>query len=70
MTKTETVDLLRKMSEDERIKAYVWEAIEETFKVMSLADVPTAVEYAHGKSEHLRYMSVSHSAYADKMDEI
>lgn len=62
-------ELLRSNAELERDRAYIWEAIEETLKIINSSDVLTGAKYAGHKAEHLRDLANIHFAKADLLEE-
>lgn len=61
MNKEERINTLLEMADDERMKAYVWEAIEEALKVMNNYGVATAWSYASSKANTLRGSAIKHT---------
>lgn len=54
-------------AEDARIKAYIWESIEETLKVVSQFGIDKAYKYAHDRATHLSHMSAHYAVEAKKL---
>lgn len=56
-------------AEDARIKAYIWESIEETLKVVSQFGIDAAYKHTQDRAKHLRHLSAHYAVEAKKLIE-